>query len=61
MEIQGVLNMVNKDTLVTVINKYNGTVGYDVPDLGVHRNFYPNEKKEISFNELEKLTFAPGG
>ena len=53
--------MINKDTLVTVINKYNGTVGYDVPDLGVHRNFYPGEKKEILFDELEKLTFAPGG
>jgi hypothetical protein len=41
-----------KDTLVKVVNKYNGTVGYDVPDLSIHRNFYPGETKEITFNEL---------
>jgi len=51
----------NKDTLIKVINKYNGTVGYEVPDLGVHRNFYPRESKEVSFDELEKLSFTPGG
>lgn len=53
--------MINKDTLVKVVNKYNGTVGYDVPDLKVHRNFYPGESKDITFDELEKLSFAPGG
>ena len=53
--------MINKDTLIKVVNKYNGTVGYNVPDLGVHRNFYPNESKDITFDELEKLSFAPGG
>lgn len=53
--------MINKDTLITVTNKYNGTVGYDVPDLMVHREFYPGEHKEITFEELEKLSFAPGG
>lgn len=51
----------NKDTLIKVVNKYNGTVGYTVPDLGVHRNFYPNETKEVTFDELEKLSFSPGG
>jgi len=51
----------NKDTKIEVINKFGGTVGYDVPDLGVHRNFYPHERKEITFDELEKLSFAPGG
>lgn len=50
-----------KDKLVKVINKYNGTVGYTVPDLKVHRNFYPGESKEVSFNELEQLSYAPGG
>ena len=53
--------MINKDTLIKVVNKYNGTVGYNVPDLGVQRNFYPNESKDITFDELEKLSFAPGG
>ena len=53
--------MIDRNRMVRVINKFNGTVGYDVPDLGVHRNFYPNESKEILFDELEKLVFAPGG
>ena len=53
--------MVDKNKTVKVINKFNGTVGYDVPELGVHRNFYPKESKEITFNELEKLSFIPGG
>lgn len=52
--------MINKDTLVKVINKDNGTVGYSVPDLGVIRNFQPNETKEISYEELEKLSYLPG-
>ena len=54
--------MINKkETFITVINKYDGTVGYDVPDLGIHRDFYPKEKKEISYQELEKLSYVPGG
>ena len=53
--------MVDKNKTVKVINKFNGSVGYDVPELGVHRNFYPKESKEITFNELEKLSFIPGG
>lgn len=53
--------MIKKDTKIKVVNKFNGTVGYDVPELGVHRNFYPKESKDISFDELEKLSFIPGG
>jgi hypothetical protein len=61
MEIKGVLNMIDKNKMVKVINKFNGTVGYDVPEMGIHRNFYPKESKEISFEELERLSFVPGG
>ncbi len=53
--------MINKDTLIRVVNKDSGTVGYTVPDLGVHRNFYPGEAKEVTFDELEKLSYIPGG
>lgn len=41
-----------REHLVKVVNKYNGTVGYDVPDLQIHRNFYPGEVKNITFDEL---------
>lgn len=53
--------MVNKDTLIKVINKDSGIVGYTVPDLGIHRNFYPGETKEVTYEELEKLSYIPGG
>jgi len=53
--------MIDKDTKVEVINKYNGTVSYTIPELSVHRTFYPKEHKKIIFDELEKLSFMPGG
>lgn len=53
--------MINKDTRIEVINKFDGTVGYNVPDLNIHRNFYPHETKQISFDELQKLSYTPGG
>lgn len=51
----------DKNALIKVINRYSGVVGYDVPDLQVHRNFFPGETKDISYEELEKLSFVPGG
>ena len=53
--------MINKDTLIKVINKDAGVVGYTIPELNIHRDFYPGEFKEIRYEELEKLTFIPGG
>ena len=53
--------MINKDKLIRVVNKFNGSVGYDIPDEKIHRDFYPNAYKDITFDELEKLSFAPGG
>ena len=53
--------MIDKNKVIKVINKFNGTVGYDVPEMGVHRNFYPKESKDITFEELERLSFVPGG
>ena len=51
----------NKDTLVKVVNKDSGVVGYTIPELGIHRNFYAGESKDITFEELERLTYLPGG
>lgn len=53
--------MIDKDRMVKVINKFNGIVGYEVPEMGVNRNFYPKESKDVRFEELERLTFLPGG
>ena len=54
--------MIEKDTLIKVRNRDNGTVGYTIPDLGnLHRTFQPNEIKKLSFEELQKLSWVDGG
>lgn len=44
-----------------VKNRCAGLVGYEIPDLNVHRRFVAGEVKEISKEELEKLAYQPGG
>lgn len=51
----------DKKTLVKVTNRFNGSVGYSIEDLGVRREFQAGETKELTFEELEKLVFEPGG
>ena len=53
--------MIENNMTVKVTNRDNGSVGYSVPDLGVHRTFQPKESKEISAEELRKLSYLPGG
>lgn len=54
--------MLEKDTLIKVVNRDNGTVGYTIPDLNnLHRNFQPEEEKEVTMEELRKLSYLPGG
>lgn len=54
--------MLDKETLVKVKNTTRGRVGYIIPDLdNLDRNFMPGEIKEVTFNELNKLMFTPGG
>lgn len=54
--------MLDKNTLVKITNRYDGRVGYSIPDLGnLHRGFAPNETKEVTMEELRKLSYIPGG
>lgn len=54
--------MLDKNTIIKVKNRDNGSVGYIVPDLGnLHRSFQPHEEKEITMDELRKLSYLPGG
>ena len=54
--------MLDKDVLVKVTNRDNGSVGYVIPDLNnLHRNFQSGETKEVTMNELRKLSYIPGG
>ena len=53
--------MDNKKT-VKVTNRNTGSVGYTIPDLNnLRRQFQPNETKELTFEELTKLSYIPGG
>lgn len=47
--------------LVNVKNRSNNTVIYSIPDGGVRRTFAPGEIKQIDVDELQKLTYQPGG
>lgn len=52
----------NKNTKIKVKNRSTGTVGYTIPDLGnYNRKFMSNETKEIPFEEIQKLSYIPGG
>jgi hypothetical protein len=59
-EIQG--EDMEKTTLIRVLNRDNGSVVYSIPEMnGLRRVFQPGEAKEVTFEELEKLSYIPGG
>jgi hypothetical protein len=53
--------MIAKDKIIKLTNRDTGFVGYSIPDMGLHRRFTPGETKEVTFEEIEKLSWAPGG
>ena len=54
--------MLSKETVIKMVNRDNGVVGYTIPDLGnLTRVFQPKEEKEITMEELRKLSYLPGG
>ena len=54
--------MLANDKLIKVQNRDFGTVTYTIPDLNnLYREYQPNEIKQITFDELFKLSQVPGG
>ena len=47
--------------MYNVKNRSAGVAVYKIPELGIRRSFTPGEVKQISAEELEKLTYQPGG
>ena len=47
--------------MYNVKNRSAGVATYRIPELGVRRTFQAGEVKQISAEELEKLTYRPGG
>lgn len=44
-----------------VKNRSASVVVYKIPEENIRREFAPGESKKISYAELEKLTYQPGG
>lgn len=54
--------MLENNTMIRVTNRDNGSVGYTIPDMNnLHRTFQSGESKEISMEELRRLSWIPGG
>ena len=54
--------MLENNTMIKVTNRDNGSVGYTIPDMNnLHRTFQSGESKEISMEELRRLSWIPGG
>ena len=49
------------DKKYNVTNRSSTQVVYSIPELNLHRDFMPGETKKISYDELEKLSYRPGG
>lgn len=49
------------NNICNVKNRGAGYVTYKIPEDGIRRQFAPGETKKISYEELEKLTYQPGG
>lgn len=50
-----------KTTQFIVKNRSGGVVLYKIPDLNIRRELHPGEEIKATFDELEKLSFQPGG
>ena len=47
--------------MYNVKNRSAGVAVYSIPEMGISRSFQPGETKQMSAEELEKLTYRPGG
>lgn len=52
----------NKNTKIKVTNRSGSSLSYTLPDLNNFRRRYAaGESKEVPFEEIQKLTYLPGG
>ena len=53
--------MINSEDMFNGKNRSASGVVYRIPETNLRREWAPGETKRISFDELEKLTYQPGG
>ena len=51
----------DKNRIFLVKNRSASVAIYNIPEDNIRREFAPGEPKKISFEELEKLSYQPGG
>lgn len=51
----------DKNKIFQVKNRSASMVIYNIPEDNIRREFAPGETKRITFDELEKLSYQPGG
>ena len=52
----------DKATAIKVLNRDNGAVVYSIPEMnGLTRIFHSGETKQVTFEQLQKLSYIPGG
>jgi hypothetical protein len=51
----------NTNRMCLVKNRSASRIVYRIPELGIRREFSPTETKKIAYEELEKLSYQPGG
>ena len=54
--------MLSNDTIIKVKSRTSGKIGYRIPEMNnLKRSFAKEEVKEITYDELKKLSYLPGG
>lgn len=53
--------MLEQSAIIKISNRDSGSVSYSIPEMGIRRMFQPGEVKEITMEELRKLSYLPGG
>jgi len=52
----------NEERIIKVTNRFGGSIGYTIKDLNnLQRIFSPGETKEVSVEEMKKLSWQAGG
>ena len=51
----------SKTWYYNVANRSASTVVYKIPEMNIRRTFAPGEVQRITFDELQKLSYQPGG
>ena len=54
--------MLKNNVIIKVLNRDNGVVVYSIPEMnGLRRIYQSGETKEVTYEELKKLSYLPGG